>query len=298
MHRLRTITLALITLITFAQFAVFDFSILNLRIELAISPDATLFTITSLLSFLMDSAIALIISLLPIVYFCTKDPVRKDNLYAVIRYVVIIRYIMVAPLFTALHIVNWSNEPTLSVYLSWLGIVSFLFFSIILFKIKPASERQRINLADFLAVSYASKSNRFLHFLIDGLLFLFIFPLWCGLFNTDYPGDANILRIIFLISYAIYYFISEAMFRATLGKYLTGTMVAGTNKRMFRKLAFYRSICRLIPFEAISFLIRKDWHDKLSGTAVVYANSLQTNIFESESIPSNKEIQPVSASDQ
>jgi len=75
----------------------------------------------------------------------------------------------------------------------------------------------------------------------------------------------------------IYYVLSEYFLSGkTLGKYLTKTRaVTIDNQRMEIGTVIIRSLCRLIPFEAFSFLIGSNprgWHDKFSNTKVIEDN--------------------------
>lgn len=111
----------------------------------------------------------------------------------------------------------------------------------------------------------ASKKIRFFNSLVDlGLIHLigqyFVFQqgvqfVWLG-------------PIIF-----IYYFLFEAIFGVTLGKIITGTKVSDCfgNKPSLIAILI-RSIVRVIPFEALSFLSTngRGWHDYFSGTYVIY----------------------------
>jgi hypothetical protein len=65
----------------------------------------------------------------------------------------------------------------------------------------------------------------------------------------------------------IYYPFFERVLGATPAKYLTSTCVADEfgNKPGFGTI-FLRTICRFIPFDAVSFLGDRGWHDSLSNT--------------------------------
>jgi uncharacterized RDD family membrane protein YckC len=70
----------------------------------------------------------------------------------------------------------------------------------------------------------------------------------------------------------VYYGLFETVSMRTFGKYITNTMVVnrdGTSPDSMR--IFLRTLCRLIPLEAISFLGRPPigLHDNLSKTLVV-----------------------------
>jgi uncharacterized RDD family membrane protein YckC len=72
--------------------------------------------------------------------------------------------------------------------------------------------------------------------------------------------------------YLLYYIVMEGTLGRTVGKYLTNSTVVDEDgyKPSFVKILI-RSICRLIPLEALSFLVSDavGWHDKLSKTRVV-----------------------------
>lgn len=70
-----------------------------------------------------------------------------------------------------------------------------------------------------------------------------------------------------------YYVLMESVCRRTLAKFITRTIVLDENgDRPTLKQILGRSLARLIPFEAFSFLGNNTpvgWHDSLSGTRVV-----------------------------
>ena len=70
----------------------------------------------------------------------------------------------------------------------------------------------------------------------------------------------------------VYYTLFEGIFGRTPGKWATGTRaVMKDGSRLKVSAAFLRTLCRLIPFEAFSFLANdsRGWHDRITGTAVV-----------------------------
>lgn len=86
--------------------------------------------------------------------------------------------------------------------------------------------------------------------------------------------QSNLLDILIgLAVLTIYYSSLEYFFKGkTLGKLITGTRaVTEDNQRMDFQKTLVRTICRLIPFEAFSFLGEKPkgWHDTLSKTKVI-----------------------------
>ena len=77
------------------------------------------------------------------------------------------------------------------------------------------------------------------------------------------------------VFFTTYYIIMEYVFKGkTFGKLLTKTRaVTEYGERMDLGTIMVRSLCRLIPFEAFSFLGEegtKGWHDTISKTKVIY----------------------------
>ena len=131
----------------------------------------------------------------------------------------------------------------------------------------------------------ASKGQRFINFIIDlipqyailyglayGFFYLGEFTGYYGL--SDYWNELSVVED-YLISYTLlilYYFIFEGISNRTLGKYATNTRVIMTSgEEPTSKAILIRTLCRLIPFDALSFLGTngKGWHDSLSNTYVI-----------------------------
>lgn len=69
-----------------------------------------------------------------------------------------------------------------------------------------------------------------------------------------------------------HYKLMEAAFSRTIGKTLTGTKVMDERgKKPSLGKILGRTFCRIIPFEAFSFLAAdgRGWHDSIPGTYVV-----------------------------
>lgn len=130
----------------------------------------------------------------------------------------------------------------------------------------------------------ANKTKRFLGYLIDyvlAFLFLSAFGFVAGVLSQiGYDGmyiwitSMNpISEICFNLSITLlYYIFFEGIAQLTLGKIITGTKVVlydGTKPEV--NVILIRTLCRLIPFEAFSFLgeTSRGWHDGLSKTYVV-----------------------------
>ncbi|MCL6268025.1 RDD family protein [Flagellimonas myxillae] len=130
----------------------------------------------------------------------------------------------------------------------------------------------------------ASGTKRFINYLID---YLFIIGLGAlvggvlGLVLNHFAPDKLYLLLddnkmkdyaLGAILLFVYYVFFEGFTGRTIGKFFTKTKVVMENgdKPTFTDIVI-RSLCRMIPFEAFSFL-GKDaigWHDTLSKTRVV-----------------------------
>lgn len=127
----------------------------------------------------------------------------------------------------------------------------------------------------------APKGLRLAHYFIDllaayALFFVlaFIYVIVAAFFGIT-PEEAVAApdwkyNIAFLALYIAYCTAFETFGGRTLGKLITGTMVVTEfgEKADFGTI-FRRNLCRLIPFDALSFLGENGWHDSISGTRVV-----------------------------
>lgn len=120
----------------------------------------------------------------------------------------------------------------------------------------------------------ADKGTRFTQHLIDSVLFLVLFVSYV-FFMEDQFGvyeRGELLRPLggFLL-YMGFYAGSEAIFAKTPGKFFVGTRVVdASGNRPGSMRIVLRALCRLIPFDDISFLLdQRGWHDQLSGTYVI-----------------------------
>ncbi len=131
------------------------------------------------------------------------------------------------------------------------------------------------------ALELAGKGRRFGTYVIDWIGFFsgsLIFGVVVGLTM----GEAGVemltripdmlLGVIMIMSYYVFF---EGIWARTPGKFLFGTVVVNEQGgRPSIGQVFGRSLCRLIPFEAFSFLVRdRGWHDSIPKTYVVLAHS-------------------------
>ena len=140
-------------------------------------------------------------------------------------------------------------------------------------KEKAIIEKEKKEKLDSMVVG---SGIRFLNFLIDffvWIVLLIIFSLILGLFiQTTDDGNFTIIGYLLVLgSYIVYYSTMEIKFQKTVGKFITKTKVVNKNGQIPENSEIItRSICRLIPFDRISFLfVQNGIHDYLSNTKVI-----------------------------
>ena len=129
-------------------------------------------------------------------------------------------------------------------------------------------------------VKVVSGGKRFAHFFIDIIAFQLLFELFSqGFALINLPSDIGIgiiyigffsISTFFMLMYPLYYFTFEYFFQKTPGKFLTKTKVIGVyGKKPEIGSLIIRSIIRMVPFEILSCLSDRGWHDRWSDTFVV-----------------------------
>ncbi|NBL65562.1 RDD family protein [Flavobacterium sp. NST-5] len=143
----------------------------------------------------------------------------------------------------------------------------------------------------------ASNGIRFANYIIDYIfqIILFVGLVFVVALVAAFNGNELFIEkmenmnrlheyVLGAIIVLIYYNLFEIFFSATIGKFITQTIVVNEfgEKPSYQDIML-RTVCRLIPFEQFSFLGTpgKGWHDKLSRTYVVDKNLLrkQKEIF-------------------
>lgn len=138
----------------------------------------------------------------------------------------------------------------------------------------------------------ASRTKRFVNNLIDLTPFYIIsYGLIYSLFYLgDYLDNYELSQLLMNLSYleeliidsiiiVFYYFIFESLSFRSLGKYATNTkVIVNSGQAPTLKDVLIRSLCRIIPFDGLSFLGTngKGWHDVLSKTYVVDIEKFKT----------------------
>jgi uncharacterized RDD family membrane protein YckC len=131
----------------------------------------------------------------------------------------------------------------------------------------------------------ASHGQRFINYIIDSIIqyiIIFILGISLGLIAlalgenaiVDWMNDMSTVMdyLIGVTISIIYFFFMETYTSRTIAKYITKTMVVmhdGTKPDSGQILK--RTLCRMIPFNALSFLGSpcNGWHDTISHTYVV-----------------------------
>lgn len=123
-------------------------------------------------------------------------------------------------------------------------------------------------------VVYAGKDARFANYIIDIIiryLFVYLVSIGSGILPESVQG---IITFIGLLVFIAYYIIFEYVFGKTPGKFITRTHVVtydGEHPTFLNIVG--RSLCRIIPFDNVSFLFSfLGWHDSISKTCVVKDN--------------------------
>ena len=116
--------------------------------------------------------------------------------------------------------------------------------------------------------------KRIFAFLIDGVIVtlpfqIIAFQIWDYLLKNYADELIYIIMAYQFLPYLIYFFISEMFFSKTIGKKIMNLKVVVEKDKFISILV--RTICRLIPFDVITFIFFKDklLHDYLSKTRVV-----------------------------
>lgn len=136
----------------------------------------------------------------------------------------------------------------------------------------------------------ASHRERFLNLLMDyvGQIFLYIIAFVIVATIAQVNGNKefmanfvknDIAQYTFATCITLFYYNVFEIFSArTVGKFITQTIVVDENgEKPNHEKILVRSLCRLIPFEMLSFLgmPARGWHDSISKTYVVNKNLLE-----------------------
>ena len=132
---------------------------------------------------------------------------------------------------------------------------------------------------------YATTGQRFGNYLVDIVayyIFVFIFTAIsafimsaAGMSGDDigaFFDDKLKLYSLLIPLHIIFYTLMEGLGKGkTLGKLITGTRAVQDDCRtpITFKQAFFRSLCRIIPFDVLSGISGRPWHDSMTKTTVI-----------------------------
>ncbi len=186
-------------------------------------------------------------------------------------------------------IMDWKSASSWTIFYSVYGfLVLLIIIGLSYYTLKLIKSQKEIDITvteTKTIITDTGKWQRFVHWIIDLLIIaLIIIPIiinagyWISKNNllTEGSGVEFFFRsrwslyLIILIAFFIYFPVSEILFGATPGKFLTESRVVNSKaKSPDSSTIFLRTLCRNIPFNAFSFLGKRGWHDSLSETYVV-----------------------------
>ena len=148
--------------------------------------------------------------------------------------------------------------------------------------VNPSSTTQDLlgDLDEIVVLNYATKGQRFANYFIDrilayGFAILVAATLGAVIGLSGGTGEGVFeglpLYILMYGSYLAYYTLIEGLTKGrSVGKLITRTQaVTFDGQPITFKLALLRSLCRIVPFEAISGLGSVPWHDRWTETTVI-----------------------------
>lgn len=133
-----------------------------------------------------------------------------------------------------------------------------------------------------------SGGKRFLNYILDIIFILitvFVLAIVLAILASIFGWQGFLIwmrsmsdldgQLVFVGTSILYYIFFEGIFGRSVAKFITGTIVVNENglKPDFGTIV-KRTFCRLIPFDALSFLGNRGWHDSISDTYVVNRKAL------------------------
>ncbi|MBD3907220.1 RDD family protein [Chryseobacterium sp. Ch-15] len=186
-------------------------------------------------------------------------------------------------------VLKWENSTSLQIFYGFFGFiilggVSYLSYRILKI-IKSQKEIDIIKTEEKTTVTDTGKWQRFFHWMIDlavmALIFVPVVTSWgywlmeSQILRTNeslaiFLQSRLSLYVIVFVFFFIYYPVSEIIFGSSPAKFLTESRVVNSKAEAANApTIFLRTLCRNIPFDALSFFSKRGWHDSLSETYVV-----------------------------
>ena len=122
-----------------------------------------------------------------------------------------------------------------------------------------------------LNTNKVSALTRFIHFIVDTIVWLIIAAILTFPLNAKDDLQMLLGYLLLFISFMGYYTFMETKYQKTIGKFMTKTKVVNKNgsKPEVGDIVI-RTFYRLIPFDRISFLFAPNgFHDRLSDTTII-----------------------------
>lgn len=224
----------------------------------------------------------ILLDLVLITLFFTSTGRYQDKVYKLLRYLFVVSFFLYIPYTIYAYAsgdVYFQNFTLLQKILQVTSLLVNIACAVLFLRVKPQTQPAAINLAEYELVNYTSMGHRFVHHLLDMLFVLPVFLFWRQVLPYNMTRNEYMLELLFLLVYLVYCFLSEAIFRQTLGKIATNSCVTSNGPDLTAGRVLLRTLARLIPFDRASFLFRANWHDKTTYTSVVYVDTWE-KVFE------------------
>jgi hypothetical protein len=121
----------------------------------------------------------------------------------------------------------------------------------------------------------AGNMTRFYNYLVDSIFSVLILLILGAVANQFGMveislDDEYFLEVFYIVTYVLIASVFESITGKTVGKFLTRCHVVTDMGEKPRPLNIVgRNLARLIPFDAVSFIFGRGWHDSISKTRVV-----------------------------
>ncbi|MCX8531425.1 RDD family protein [Chryseobacterium luquanense] len=188
-----------------------------------------------------------------------------------------------------IFITKWGGLTSLQIFYSTFGLATLglaLYISVrVLRIIKSQKEIDILQTEEKITITDTPKWQRFFHWIVDltvmSLLATpFVITLGYSMMNSEFLARNETLAMflesrwalyfLVIIFIFIYYPVSEILFGSSPAKFLTESRVVSSKvESPDSSTIFLRTLCRNIPFDAVSFFWKRGWHDSLSETYVV-----------------------------
>lgn len=140
----------------------------------------------------------------------------------------------------------------------------------------PVSETRQLDHDIYEVFEETPLTSRAAGWVLDVIVFMLLFRLSVQLMAGSLrgygaaDGSSLLVAVVLPAGLVVYFSMSEILFGTTPGKVLTGSRVyTEQGKKASTQQIIARSFIRLVPFEPLSFMFYRNWHDEWSGTRVL-----------------------------